>query len=82
MKTAVHQLISDLLTGKIIDVLSNQDKYFEMERTQIVEAYEEGYHCESSTKIDGEEYFRNTFDCYCVNQFLGQDKCSKNNCCK
>lgn len=63
MKTAVHQLISDLLTGKITDVLSNQDKYFEMERNQIVEAAEEGYHCESSTKIDGEEYFRNTFDC-------------------
>ena len=64
MKTAVHQLISDLLTGKITDVLSNQDKYFEMERTQIVEAAEEGSHCESSTKIDGEEYFRNTFDSF------------------
>ncbi len=39
MKTAVEQLFSDLLSGKITDVLINQDKYIQLEKQQIVDAY-------------------------------------------
>lgn len=34
METAVEKLFSDLLSGKITDVLINQDKYIQLEKQQ------------------------------------------------
>lgn len=43
MKTAVQELIEDLLSGKITEVLRNQQAYIDKERGQIIEAHICGY---------------------------------------
>ncbi len=70
MKTAVEQLFSDLLSGKITDVLINQDKYIQLEKQQIVDAYLNAvqHECDgldnietASIKEDAENYYTETY---------------------
>jgi len=67
MKTAVEQPFSDLLSGKITDVLVNQDKYIQLEKQQIVDSYTYGWNNRGnddgdySKHKDGEDYYTQTY---------------------
>lgn len=58
-KTAMMELIDDLLTGKITDVLANQDRYLEKEKQQIVDAAETQT---EKSEITGLDYYNQTYN--------------------
>ena len=71
MKTAVQTLLDDLANGKIIDTLSNREKYLELEKNQIVDAVNKTYDATTFEKdgdgylscpFDGEDYYNQTYN--------------------
>lgn len=57
MKTAVQELIDDLLSGKITDTLSKTDYYLKKEKQQIIDAYFiSGQSAESAEQYYNENY--------------------------
>jgi len=57
--TAIGQLIEDL---KSVGIKFNPDKYFELEKKQIIEAYKDGFEENVRPKHDTAEiYYNETF---------------------
>ena len=74
MKTALQQFIEAIISGKITDTLLNQQYYLDLEKKQIMDAYNHGYRdgesAEESTKsvgdisefYDADDYFNKTYN--------------------
>jgi len=62
MKTAVQELIDDLLSGKITDTLANAEYYKEKHKQQIIEATDYGKKYHESFDLTSEQYYQETFN--------------------
>lgn len=63
MKTAIQELIDDILSGKITEVLSNQQHYLDKEKQQIIDAVTHGNRSEfyDGSETIGEQYYLHKF---------------------
>ena len=65
MKTALQQFIEAIISGKITDTLLNQQYYLDLEKKQIMDAYNQGYrdYFPPDTKFgNSEDYFNKTYN--------------------
>jgi len=62
MKTAMQELIEDLLSGKITDTLARSEYYLEKEKQQIIDAFVAGDNSCCTSEENSEDYANHYFN--------------------
>lgn len=61
-QTPLQEFIADILSGKVIDTLANQQYYLDKEKQMVIDAFNDGWENIGNAVADGEQYYNETYN--------------------